>query len=212
MLIHGKCHCGNISFSLTWEPDPAEIPVRACTCSFCIKHGGVWASNPGGALEVVVKEPSLVSKYAFGTRTAEFHICARCGIVPVVTKSNRRPSLRGSQRQRVRRRRSIAPSSCVNELRWRRDGESPRAKEAQLDSQCQIHRNDRPGRQAGVTSQVRTDAYSYRTSSISYLRTPPGVCTSTSSPAYFPIKALAMGELIETLPFLMSASSSPTIW
>jgi hypothetical protein len=27
----------------------------------------------------------LVSQYAFGTRTAEFHICSRCGIVPVVT-------------------------------------------------------------------------------------------------------------------------------
>jgi hypothetical protein len=27
----------------------------------------------------------IVSKYAFGTRTAEFHICSRCGIVPVVT-------------------------------------------------------------------------------------------------------------------------------
>jgi hypothetical protein len=85
MLIHGKCHCGNISFSLTWEPDPAEIPVRACTCSFCTKHGGVWTSNPSSALEVVVKDPSLVSTYAFGTRTAEFHICALCGIVPVVT-------------------------------------------------------------------------------------------------------------------------------
>jgi hypothetical protein len=85
MLIRGKCHCGNISFSLTWEPDPAEIPARACTCSFCIKHGGVWTSNPGGALEVVVKDPSLVSRYAFGTRTAEFHTCAQCGIVPVVT-------------------------------------------------------------------------------------------------------------------------------
>ena len=85
MLIHGKCHCGNISFSLTWEPDPAEIPARACNCSFCVKHGGVWTSNPGGALEVVVKDPALVSKYAFGTRTAEFHTCARCGIVPVVT-------------------------------------------------------------------------------------------------------------------------------
>ncbi len=85
MLILGKCHCGNISFSLAWEPDPAEIPVRACTCSFCTKHGGAWTSNPGGALEVVVKDPSLVSKYAFGTRTAEFHTCARCGIVPVVT-------------------------------------------------------------------------------------------------------------------------------
>lgn len=85
MLIRGRCHCGNISFSLTWEPDPAEIPARACSCSFCTKHGGVWTSNPGGALEVVVKEPSLVSRYVFGTRTAEFHICARCGIVPVVT-------------------------------------------------------------------------------------------------------------------------------
>jgi hypothetical protein len=85
MLIHGKCHCGNISFSLTWEPDPAEIPARACSCSFCSKHGGIWTSNPNGALEVAVKDASLVSKYAFGTRTADFHACARCGIVPVVT-------------------------------------------------------------------------------------------------------------------------------
>ncbi len=85
MLIHGKCHCGNISFSLLWEPDPAGIPARACTCSFCIKHGGVWTSSPTGALEVVIRDPSLVSRYAFGTRTADFHICARCGVVPVVT-------------------------------------------------------------------------------------------------------------------------------
>lgn len=85
MLIRGKCHCGNISFALAWEPSPAEIPTRACTCSFCVKHGGVWTSNPSGALEVMIKDASLASRYAFGTRTAEFHICARCGIVPVVT-------------------------------------------------------------------------------------------------------------------------------
>ena len=85
MLIHGKCHCGNIRFSLTWDPDPTEIPARACTCSFCTKHGGVWTSNPRGKLEVVVKDPSKVSKYAFGTGTAKFHICTCCGIVPVVT-------------------------------------------------------------------------------------------------------------------------------
>jgi hypothetical protein len=29
--------------------------------------------------------PTLVSRYAFGTRTATFHICTRCGAVPVVT-------------------------------------------------------------------------------------------------------------------------------
>ena len=85
MLIRGKCHCGNISFTLTWDPDPAEIPARACDCSFCVKHGGVWTSNPEGALEVAVREPGLVSRYAFGTKTADFHICTRCGIVPVVT-------------------------------------------------------------------------------------------------------------------------------
>ena len=29
--------------------------------------------------------PARVSRYAFGTETAQFLICARCGIVPVVT-------------------------------------------------------------------------------------------------------------------------------
>ena len=85
MLICGSCHCGNISFALTWVPEPSEIPARACTCSFCSKHGGVWTSCPTGSLKVTVRDPSLVSKYAFGTKTAEFHICSRCGIVPVVT-------------------------------------------------------------------------------------------------------------------------------
>lgn len=85
MLISGGCHCGNISFSLTWEPEPTEIPARACTCSFCVKHGGVWTSCPTGSLQVRVTQPSLVSRYSFGTKTADFHICTRCGVVPVVT-------------------------------------------------------------------------------------------------------------------------------
>lgn len=87
MLISGSCHCRNISFALTWEPEPEAIPARACTCSFCTKHGGVWTSCPTGSLTVTVKQPSLVSHYAFGTRTARFHICSRCGVVPLVTSS-----------------------------------------------------------------------------------------------------------------------------
>jgi hypothetical protein len=85
MLISGSCHCGNISLSLRWEPDPAQIPARACTCTFCTRHGGVWTANPAAMLEVTVREPEFVSIYSFGTKTADFHVCSRCGVVPVAT-------------------------------------------------------------------------------------------------------------------------------
>jgi hypothetical protein len=85
MLIRGSCHCRNISFELNWTPDPERIPARACTCSFCRKHGGVWTSCPTGELQVIIRDPMAVSIYAFGTKTADFHVCARCGAVPVVS-------------------------------------------------------------------------------------------------------------------------------
>ena len=85
MHIHGSCHCGNIRFRLDWQPEPGEIPARACGCTFCRKHGGVWTSCPTGALAVEVADAQRVNRYAFGTRTASFHVCAVCGAVPVVT-------------------------------------------------------------------------------------------------------------------------------
>jgi len=85
MLIRGSCHCGNISFALTWQPAPSHIPARACGCSFCLKHGGLWTSNPRAALRIEVRDPSRISEYTFGTKSASFHTCAQCGVVPVVT-------------------------------------------------------------------------------------------------------------------------------
>jgi hypothetical protein len=85
MVISGRCHCGNIAFTLDWKTDPAQIPARACTCTFCTKHGGTWTSCPTGSLKVTVQKPEQVSRYAFGTSTADFHICTCCGVVPVVT-------------------------------------------------------------------------------------------------------------------------------
>ncbi|MDC8014863.1 GFA family protein [Tahibacter soli] len=87
MQIRGACHCGNIAFKLEWMPDPTEIAARACTCSFCTKHGGVWTSNPAGNLVVTIADPARVSRYAFGTKTADFHTCTACGVVPVVTST-----------------------------------------------------------------------------------------------------------------------------
>lgn len=85
MLIRGSCHCGNVAFELDWRPEPTVIPARACTCAFCRKHGGVWTTCANGRLTVRVKEPALASIYSFETRTADFHICVRCGVVALAT-------------------------------------------------------------------------------------------------------------------------------
>jgi hypothetical protein len=85
MIVRGGCHCGNISFRLDWQPEPAEIPARACSCTFCIKHGGIWTSCPTGSLVVEVQDTTRRAKYRFGTGTADFHVCSTCGAVPVVT-------------------------------------------------------------------------------------------------------------------------------
>ena len=85
MDIAGGCHCGNITFTLGWQGDAAEIPARRCGCTFCSKHGGVWTSQPGATLRVRMSDVGAVSRYAFGTETAEFIVCARCGVTPLVT-------------------------------------------------------------------------------------------------------------------------------
>jgi hypothetical protein len=85
MQTTGSCHCANICFTLEWQPEPVEISARACGCSFCVKHGGVWTSCPAGRLRVTVRRPQRVAHYEFGTKTARFHVCRDCGITPVVT-------------------------------------------------------------------------------------------------------------------------------
>jgi hypothetical protein len=45
----------------------------------------VWTACPTGTLKISVKDESRVDRYSFGTKTADFHVCAECGVVPVVT-------------------------------------------------------------------------------------------------------------------------------
>ena len=80
MKIAGRCHCGNISYEFEAR---GELTARACSCTFCVKHGGVWTSDPQGSLAATVG--NAVSIYRFGTQTGDFHVCARCGVVPFVT-------------------------------------------------------------------------------------------------------------------------------
>ncbi len=77
MRIEGKCHCGNITYLLHWPGAGTEIPVRACSCSFYTKHGGTYTSHRDAELAAVVHDEALVSRYRFGTETAEFYLCSR---------------------------------------------------------------------------------------------------------------------------------------
>jgi hypothetical protein len=75
----GQCHCGAVGFEYRTAVAPAAWPVRACQCSFCLKHGGVYTSDPSGSLAFTHREPELLSRYRFGHKTADFVFCARCG-------------------------------------------------------------------------------------------------------------------------------------
>ena len=85
MEIEGACHCGNIRYRFDWPGSDREIPIRACSCVFCRKHGAAYTSHPEGRLEARVEDDGAVSHYRFGHGTADFFVCAKCGAVPFAT-------------------------------------------------------------------------------------------------------------------------------
>jgi hypothetical protein len=83
--IHASCHCGIIGVTFDWPGSGPTIPVRACGCALCKKHGAVWTSHPNGRFYLHIADNSKVTRYRFGTKTADFHMCLTCGVVPVAT-------------------------------------------------------------------------------------------------------------------------------
>jgi hypothetical protein len=84
-IIPGSCHCGNVRFTFEWPNPPRAIPARVCDCAFCTKHGAAWTSNPQGRFNLQITDDTRVARYQFGTKTADFHFCLTCGVVPIVT-------------------------------------------------------------------------------------------------------------------------------
>jgi hypothetical protein len=83
--IYGSCHCGNIRFTFDWPGSGPNIPVRACGCSLCTKHRAVWTSHPSGRFHLLIADDTRVTRYRFGTKTADFQVCLTCGVIPIVT-------------------------------------------------------------------------------------------------------------------------------
>lgn len=80
MRLEGTCHCSNVAVVLETRQAPADLPLRACACSFCRRHRARTTADPLGRAQVGAKDASLVSRYVFGLRTAEMLVCARCGV------------------------------------------------------------------------------------------------------------------------------------
>jgi hypothetical protein len=78
--LRGGCHCGNIKVVFETALDPSALPLRACQCSFCRRHGGVTTSDPAGRLVVEIGEPEQVERYRFALGITDFLLCRTCGV------------------------------------------------------------------------------------------------------------------------------------
>jgi hypothetical protein len=75
----GGCHCGALHVLFETTQAPAALQRRACQCSFCRAHSAVTTSDPDGAMRIDAKASALV-RYRFALKSADFLICAQCGV------------------------------------------------------------------------------------------------------------------------------------
>jgi hypothetical protein len=90
-VLTGGCHCGNLLLRLRATRSPAELGARACACTFCAPRRLRWTSDPEGRVEIVVADEGELNRYRFGTETADFLICRRCGQVVAAVSDGPEP-------------------------------------------------------------------------------------------------------------------------
>jgi hypothetical protein len=78
-ILRGACHCGRTEVSFETAMTVDAMPVRACGCSFCRRHGTKAVADPDGRLTIVAPAGGL-HRYRFGLRTADYLICRTCGV------------------------------------------------------------------------------------------------------------------------------------
>jgi hypothetical protein len=76
----GNCHCRALTLTYRTTLPVEKWSVRACQCSFCLAHAALSTSDPSGDLAFAVNDRDVLRRYRFGLRTADFLLCARCGV------------------------------------------------------------------------------------------------------------------------------------
>ena len=73
--LRGGCHCGALTIVFeTMRP----LAPRACRCGFCRRHGARTVTDPDGAARLTLGSEARL--YRFGTRSADYVLCGRCGL------------------------------------------------------------------------------------------------------------------------------------
>lgn len=73
--LHGQCHCGAMRVAIEGV-EAAELPLRACQCGFCRRHGAVWTSHPKAEVTFIGAQ---LHNYRFGHRQSDYMFCTECG-------------------------------------------------------------------------------------------------------------------------------------
>jgi hypothetical protein len=79
LQLAGHCHCGAIHVILEPGRPTAELPLRACQCGFCRRHGAATTSHPESRLHIEVT-PGSLNRYRFGRRAVDALLCEECGV------------------------------------------------------------------------------------------------------------------------------------
>lgn len=79
LQLAGRCHCGAIHVILEPGRPTAELPLRACQCGFCRRHGAATTSDPECRLHIEAA-PGSLNRYRFGRRAVDALLCQECGV------------------------------------------------------------------------------------------------------------------------------------
>ena len=78
-IYKGGCHCGLVRFEFR-KVDPIEM-IMDCNCSICQMKGLVHTGVEDEEMTILSGEAEL-SLYQFGSKTAKYWFCPRCGVNP----------------------------------------------------------------------------------------------------------------------------------
>ena len=71
----GSCHCGEVSFEVTLDPDESV----SCDCSICSKKGSIINRVSEDQFKLLTPLENL-SLYQFNKHIAKHYFCPTCGI------------------------------------------------------------------------------------------------------------------------------------